>query len=123
MLIPGQYTLKIYQGSTLRLPLTYSDDAGNIYVLSAYKARLQVRPYIDSPVKLVDLTSDPGGGITLADAAPNILIEESDAVTALLTPTRAIGNRCVFDLELEAPNGTVTRIMQGPVQIIAEVTR
>lgn len=95
--------------------------------LTGFIARMQIRPSIDSTTVLLELTTE-NGGITLGGAAGTIdLLADADA-TALLdfspsTPAALAAGAGVYDLELEAADGEVTRLLQGNVVLDPEVTR
>jgi hypothetical protein len=114
----GIYDITIEQGANLSLPLTWKDEAGSPINLTGYSGRMQIRENFDSEDYIVSLTSDVGGGITLGGAAGTITISMSAALTASLAQVDA-----VYDLELIAVSGFVTRLTQGRVFISREVTR
>jgi hypothetical protein len=108
--------LVIEQGATFTLSLVWRDADGDPVDLAGYAARMQVRPTVESDVVLLALDSDEGG-ITLG---PNGAIE----IVATAEQTEAIpARKGAYDLELEAGDGTVTRLLQGTVTISPEVTR
>jgi hypothetical protein len=111
------YDITIEQGATFRLNLVWRDADNNPVDLTGYVARMQVRAsYSDSAVQL-NLTTQ-NGAIVLGGALGTI------AVTGAATVTDDIPIRAgVYDLELEAADGTVTRLVQGKVRISPEVTR
>jgi len=113
----AQYDITIEQGATFRLDLVWRDSNNNPVDLNGYSARMQVRAsYTDSVVQL-NLTSS-NGAIVLGGALGTIV------VTGAATATDDIPIRAgVYDLELEASDGTVTRLVQGKVRISPEVTR
>jgi hypothetical protein len=83
--------------------------------LTTYTARLQFREKINDENFILELTD--GSGIAL-DADGGITIEIDDATTAALTVDDG-----VFDCELIAADGTVTRILEGTFTVSPEVTR
>lgn len=123
----GTYNFTCEQGSTftrlieLEEPDLLADPTGETFVpinIEGYTARMQIRRTIDSSTTLVSLTTE-NGGLTVNPADPDnqILISMSDAVTA------SISTSGVYDLEIESPDGTVSRILQGTVTLSPEVTR
>lgn len=86
--------------------------------LAGYEARMQVRANLAAADTILDLTTDPGGGITLGGSEGVITITVDAADTAALNFTSA-----VYDLELLSPTGVVTRLMEGKVTLKKEVTR
>ena len=114
---PAEYELKIRQGKTLSLEITWSDEDGAVVALSGYSARLQIRETLVATAFLVEMT-DENGGIALADTAPNITLSLSATATAAMTWKRG-----VYDLEVESPGGFVTPLLEGPAILVYEVTR
>jgi len=114
----GKLNLIIEQGATFSRVLTWkvNDVAVN---LTGYTARMHVRDAVDSTTTQLELsTTSPPGGIALGGSAGTITLTVSAAVTAALTP----GNY-VYDLELVSSGGVVTRLVEGDLEIVAEVTR
>jgi hypothetical protein len=113
----AQNDITIEQGATFRLNLVWKD-ANDVPVdLGGYTARMQVRASFSDTVIQLNLTTE-NGAIVLGGALGTI------AVTAAATVTDDITIRAgVYDLELQASDGTVTRLVQGKVKISPEVTR
>jgi len=118
--------LRIEQGASYRLGVAWRDTAGVLRDLSTgWTARLQVRLRRQSPTAMLSLTSDPDGGIRLTNGAlepgeshpTNIKIHVSPVRSAELKAERAC-----YDLELALGN-EVIRLLEGTVQISANVTR
>jgi hypothetical protein len=85
--------------------------------LTGYTARLQIRRTAAASETLVSLTSEDGD-ITLDVAENTITVEISPTTSAALSFSEA-----VFQLELVASDGTVTRLDSGRVKFSREVTR
>ena len=84
--------------------------------LTGYKARMQVRPYVSSSKVADELTTENG----------RIVIEDVGRVRVFLTheATSAYNfDSGVYDLEIVAGNGDVTRIVGGRMIVHKEVTR
>lgn len=111
--------ITIEQGATFRLPLVYQtkDDQGNVTPVdvTTYTARMQIRQSVASDTALLSL--ETGSGITMG-ANGAIDIEATPAQTAALNIRSG-----VYDLELQAGDGRVTRLLQGKVTVSPEVTR
>jgi hypothetical protein len=84
--------------------------------LTGYTARLQARIDVDETETILSLTT--GAGITLGGAAGTITLNQTATQTALLPK-----GEYVYDLELQSSGGIVTRLLQGELNISAEVTR
>jgi hypothetical protein len=111
----GEYNFTIEQGATFNLLMTWRID--NVPVnLTGYTARLQARIDVDETDTILSLTT--GAGITLGGAAGTITLDQTATQTAVLPK-----GEYVYDLELQTSGGTVTRLLQGELNISAEVTR
>jgi len=111
----GEYNFTIEQGATFNLLMTWKID--NVAVnLIGYTARLQARIDVDETETILSLTT--GAGITLGGAAGTITLNQTATQTALLPK-----GEYVYDLELQSSGGIVTRLLQGELNISAEVTR
>jgi hypothetical protein len=85
--------------------------------LNFWIARMMIRAKMADPTPLVSLTTDAGGGIQIN--LPNIiLVTITDEQTAPLDFGRGF-----WDIELEAPDGHVVRLLNGRVKLSKEVTR
>jgi len=84
--------------------------------LSSWTARMDIRDELEDTTTLVSLTSP--SDIIIDTATAEIQIVISAAVTAALDFDEA-----VYDLELEDASGNVTRLIEGNVALIKEVTR
>lgn len=113
----AKVNLDINQGATFRHRFTWKDGKGRAINLTGYTARLQARESIESAVAVVTLTTE-NGGITLGGNAGTIALFISSEDTALITT-----KKMVYDLELEAPNGDVVRLVGGSINVSFEVTR
>ena len=115
----GRYDITIEQGTTWTFNLTWKDGTGSPVDLTNYTARMQIRSSYESPVALVELLST--GGL------PRITITPLTGALALLideATTRTLpSGHAVYDLEMVAPNGHVTRLLEGSVSVSPEVTR
>lgn len=109
--------LSINQGATFRHKFTWQDGKKRPVDLTGYTARLQARETIESPTVIVNLTSE-NGGIVLGGTAGTVSLYLSAAATAAIT-----AKKLVYDLELVAPNGDVTRLVGGAIAVSPEVTR
>lgn len=112
---PAKYTMVCPQGSTLDVQFTYKINKFPVN-LTGYSARMQVRELHTSVETLVSLQT--GSGITLGGKAGTINILIPSANTEGFKPVPH-----VYDIELIAPNGSVTRILEGTFNITPEVTR
>lgn len=107
--------LTIEEGANWRPKFTWLNSAGTaIDLTAAYAARLQIRSTKASASTLLSLTS----GVDIALGADGTITVDVDAVT-----TAALSFiRGYYDLELEK-GGVVTRLLEGKVELVREVTR
>jgi len=124
-MLAGIYNITCQQGSTFGRTLTFkypdpaSPSADPTYLpwnLTGYTARMQVRRTIDSSTTLISLTTE-NGRISLGGASGIIELNITAADTATITSSG------VYDLEIIASNGVVSRILQGDFTLSPEVTR
>lgn len=83
--------------------------------LTGWEARMQARRTVGDDTVLFELTSG-NGGIVLGNGTIVVRISAQE------TSAYAWKNG-VWDLELIAPDGTVTRLLEGGVSVSPEVTR
>lgn len=104
--------ITIDQGSDFTSTIDVEDTTGNPANLSGYNARAQLRKTYGSVTAydFVATITNPGGG--------QINIEMSSAVTNGLKP-----GRYVYDVEVVSSGGTVTRVVEGQVEVTPGVTR
>jgi hypothetical protein len=111
----GSFDFTIEQGATFNLLMTYKID--NVAVnLTGYTARLKARVDVEDTEVILSLTTE-NGGITLGGVLGTISLDQSATETTLLQT-----GSFVYDLEL-ITESTVTRLLQGELIILAEVTR
>jgi predicted MFS family arabinose efflux permease len=112
----GTLDFTIEQGATFNLLLTWK--INDIPVnLTNWTARLQARVDVEDTETVLTLTTE-NGGITLGGALGTISLDRTATQTALLP-----AGTYVYDLELISGVGAVTRLVQGELDISAEVTR
>ena len=118
MTIPAKLKLKIIQGATFRKPLVWlAPDKTTPIDLTGCTARMQVRSEVESPTVLLELTT-ANGGIVIDGPAGKMTLHISPADTASVTWEGG-----VWDLEVVHPSGDVTRLAQGSISVLPEVTR
>lgn len=111
----GLYDLIVEAGATYTRVFTWSTGTPATPVnLTGYTAHAQLRD--SHGVLLVDLTV--GAGLTLGGSAGTITLTMTPAQTLLIPQ---LGGS--WDLKLTAGDGTVTRLLQGLVQLSPEVTQ
>ena len=120
-----RFDIDIYQGATFRLNATWVDPDGDPIDMTGYLARMQIRQTYDASAPLISLTES--SGIALGGVDGVVAVEISAAQTASLPVSRNSGippmEQFYYDLEVEAPDGTVTRMLFGAARVYREVTR
>ena len=115
---PAKHKFTLYRGQTFRARLTWRTSSGAPVDLTGCKVRMQVREDYESPLPLLELTTE-NGGIAIDPVEVGVLqLYISDADTSA-----ALWDGGVFDIEVVHPGGDVTRIVQGAVSVSPEVTR
>jgi hypothetical protein len=111
--MPAAYTnLYLEKGATFNTTITLDDVYGNNYNLIGYTANSQVRKsYYSSNATATFVTS-----IDTTNAT--ITLTLSAATTSNIAP-----GRYVYDTTLRDTNGTVTRILEGVIDVSPSVTR
>jgi hypothetical protein len=110
------YNGTINQGSDWFLTLIYKDSSGTAINLTGYTANMQLRVNANSTT--ANLTLSTGSGITITGATGTIAIHATATQTAAL-----LAQNYVYDLEIRSSGGIVTRLIQGTLNVSAEVTR
>jgi hypothetical protein len=111
--LPGALDIKIYQGDTVMIPLTFRDSDGNPIDLTGITFESQIRraPADEEATPLISMdcnVPEPTSG--------RVLISLSSEQTTLLD------NLYVYDLQ--ATNGSVVRTyLSGTISVVKEVTR
>jgi hypothetical protein len=130
-MIAGIYNMTCEQGSTflrvfkIEQPDLLADPTGNTfenYDLSCHSARMQIRRTADSDYVIINVNSSSASApgrleVNPASANNQIHVFLSDAVTASITTSG------VYDLEVIAPNGFVSKVVRGTFTLIPEVTK
>ena len=118
MALPIKRKLTIVQGATFRRRWTWKP-GGVPMDFTGCSARMQVRSDVDSPVVLIELTTE-NGGIVLG-AEPGSI----DLYIGALQTEEIAWEGGVFDLEIQYASGPddVDRLIAGSVAVSREVTR
>ena len=108
----GTYNFVLEQGATFNRILTVQEN-GSAMNLTGYSVASKFRSTHDSSTVVGTFTC------TISDAANGkITMQMTNSTTAAIEE-----GIYVYDLEITASSGTVTRIMQGNVTVNPEVTR
>jgi hypothetical protein len=107
-------------GATFRWRLIVSDESGTPIDWSASTAKMQVRAERGGAI-VVELDSDPDGGIVLGTEGEIDLRVEADATWTADGRTLERQARYVYDL-LVTTDGDTDRIVEGTIQVRPGVT-
>ena len=110
------YDILVDQGATLNRAIFVKDAAKKAIPLSEYIGRMQIRDYINSSIIVKTLTTE-NDKISI--------IEPLGRVDIILTPLETEeleAKNYVYDIELESPDGEVTKILSGKLTVRAEIT-
>jgi hypothetical protein len=108
----GAADLEVYQGDDYAATVTVANVTGTTPDLTGYTAHAQIRltPADHSP-KLIEM-------VTHVSPPNTILLSIPNAQTVTL-----IYAHYVWDLQVTAPDGTITTLLAGYVDVTQEVTR
>ena len=112
---PGRYNIKCYQGTTFSLAPSWKIN-GSYVDVTGYSAAMDVKYSPTSTTSITTLTS-ANGKITVGTTDGTFTLN----LTAAQTRALAAGNY-VYDLEITAPDGTVSRLLEGGFTVFQEVT-
>lgn len=113
----GLLNLVIDQGADWYLQITWNDSNGDPIDITDYTAEMQMRSLPNSTTAQMTL-STTNGGITI-DGATGVI-----ELHATATQTNVSAGYYYYDLELTAPlTDAKTRLIQGQINLNAEVTR
>jgi len=116
--VTARLSLVIQQGSTLRRRFDLKNPDGTPMSLAGYTARMQYRSAHNASAVLLEAT-EQNGRVVMGGNAGYFELDVPASVTRLLTaPARG-----VYDIEIQAGNGDVYRILEGDVRVSPEVTR
>lgn len=114
----GIHNILIEQGAHFELPIQWKVDTVPVD-LTGYSARMQIRENFDSLLITASLTSVVGGGIEFTDPEEGKLLV---TIPGTLSQNFTLKTG-VYDLELVAPSGKITRLLQGTYSLSPEVTK
>lgn len=112
---PGRYNINVYTGTTFSLAPVWKIN-GTPVNLDSYTADMQVRAATDTSI-IVELNTS-NGRIVIAPSLGQVTLN----LTAAETTALAAGNY-IYDLNLTAPGGDVTKILSGNFAVVASVTQ
>jgi hypothetical protein len=111
---PGRYNINVYKGTTFSLAPVWKI-GGTPVNMTGYTADMQVRAASDTAIVVQMSTANGRAVITPALGKTTITL------TAVQTAALTAGTY-IYDLNLTAPDSTVTKILQGAFVISESVT-
>lgn len=109
----AKYDFDLYQGATFNRTLDIKDPDSNAVDITNYTFAGQIRTSVHS--------GDVEGTFTCTITNPSLgrLVWTMSATDTMAVPAQ----QCVYDLEMTQANGDVVRILEGFVNVKANVTR
>jgi len=112
----GKENLTIDQGADWYINFTYQDSTGTPINLTGFTAALQLRSNVSDATAALSLAT--GSGITITGSTGLV------AVHATATQTgNIVAGYYYYDLEITSPANVVTRLIEGRIQVVPQVTR
>ena len=129
----GSYSFTIEQGATTDFELVYKDSAGDPVDLTGYQARMQLKDSVGGSSTYLTLSSSlqsDGTGLNLSGSGGNNASKPltSGSIGIFISHTTSSNlsfSSAFYDLEIVSGSGntaTVTRLVQGKVNLSKEVT-
>lgn len=112
----GKENLTIDQGADWYINFTYQDSNSNPINLTGYTAALQLRSNVSDQIAALSLST--GSGITITASTGLIAVHATAAQTGAV-----VAGYYYYDLEITSVSNIVTRLVEGKIQIVAQVTR
>ncbi len=104
--------LTVDQGSTFSASIDITDTEDNVLVLTGYTVAGQIRKTYDSS--------------TAVNFTASVSNASTGEVTISLTPAQTnalVAGRYVYDVEITSAGGTVTRVIEGQLEVTPGVTQ
>ena len=109
------YDIIIEEGADFDTTFTYLDTGGNAVDVTGFTARMKVKENKDDAGNIISLTDV--SGITLGGVAGTVQVKMTAAQTDAMSFEWG-----VYDLEIVSGAGVVTRLVEGAVRFVREVT-
>lgn len=118
----AEYNFDYNQGTSLSFLITYQDDQGAAIDLTGYQFRGQIRLKMRDPepaAEFIIVGEDLANGVIRVTLPAHALVGTRLTAPESFKSTTAM----VYDIEMESPQGDVTRLLNGNVRVSPEVTR
>jgi hypothetical protein len=109
----AKYDLTLYQGATFDRTLEIKDSASAAVDITGYTFAAQIR------TSALSGTVAGTFAVAIANASAGRITWEMSSTNTALVPAQ----QCVYDLEMTKSNGDVVRLLEGFVDVKANVTR
>ena len=115
------YYLIIEQGTTSQYAWPVTDDDNNSIPLSGYTGKAQVRSAKTSGTVLHEWNLSP-----VASAGQSQMLLQGSSVILVTPPAISLAwtwTKGIYDITITAPDGTVSRVGEGIIEVNRSVTR
>lgn len=110
------YNTVIDQGADWYITFYYDNPDGTPVNITSYTAALQMRTSPLAKTTVLSLTT--GDGITITGNQGRIDVHATNVQTTAIT-----NGKYSYDLEITSPQGIVTRLVQGTIEVSPQTTR
>ena len=116
----GSQRLALEQGARFFHELVLKDKEGTVKDLTGFAARMQARNCVEDTDTILDMNASNGQAVVTGGANSKVTLDIGADITKDLVP-----GSYVYDLEIfeTAAPTNVTRVVEGKLDITAEVTR
>lgn len=113
--------ITVDQGTTFIEDFIISTGVDAVLDLTGFVARMQVRDTSDTTTTRLNLNTENGKLLIVPlSGKVSIRLAPPDTSSIKFTGDKL---KCVYDLEIEDSAGTVTRVVQGSITFVREITR
>jgi len=114
------FYLRIEQGTTSQYAWPVTDDDNNAIAVSGYTGKAQVRLDPTATEVLHEWNTSPSG------SGQSQMLMQGNLVILVTPPATSLAwtwKRGVYDILITAPDGTVSRVSEGVIEVSRSVTR
>lgn len=120
-----QYNVKIEASATFILSIIWKGPSQTPYDLTGYEGRFQLRPGVGGTATVTadssNIGTTPGTTVEVGTTDGSVVVTLSEAVTQGLQPSPA--QNWMYGLSVKAPDGTITRLIEGAAKVIPGVVQ
>jgi hypothetical protein len=127
----GQYSFNLKQGADASIAMTWLGDDGQPIDLTGFSMKMAIKPFINSTVSRLTLSSDDttGSYIALGGSDGTIALNFASADTASLQANGLLAQGSgrvvqlgVYDLQYTDPDGNIGYLLEGSITLNLRVT-